>query len=63
MSCLLSLNHRVTCEVSSKALVEQVLLVVGKHAGCGKIILASQLNNSVVVLVKDRELLHRLIEH
>lgn len=34
---LLSLRHRVWCEVSAEASVEQVLLAVGECVGCENI--------------------------
>ncbi|KAK3558316.1 hypothetical protein QTP86_016565, partial [Hemibagrus guttatus] len=58
----LSLRHGVRCEVSSEVSVEQVLMAVGESVGCENIMSASRMNKAVVVFVKDRELVHQLIE-
>ncbi|KAK3542703.1 hypothetical protein QTP86_034785 [Hemibagrus guttatus] len=57
----LSLRHGVRCEVSSEVSVEQVLMAVGESVGCENIV-SARMNKAVVVFVKDRELVHQLIE-
>lgn len=54
----LSCRHCVMYEVSSEALVEQVLQAVGEHVGCENIVSVSQVHKAEVVFVKERELVH-----
>ncbi|KAG9272867.1 adhesion G protein-coupled receptor L1 [Astyanax mexicanus] len=59
----LTLRHGVRCEAGAEVSLESVLLAIGEQVGCDNIVSASRMYRAVVVFVKDRELVHTLVEH